>query len=224
MSRSSSIRLAPVSRRPAPRKPRQGAYHHHDLRQALVAAALEALPEVGAERLSLRDIARRVGVSPAAPYHHFADRDALVAAVAAECAQLLLAALEGAVVEAGDDQRRRFQLTGIAYVRFAVAHPAHFRALELPGMAAKMPRETRRRVEAFYAEEERRMRRAQAEGMFAPFPFDRLILAATSLVHGLAHLMIDGATDVGPEVTAVLGAGLLPREASKPARRRRARS
>jgi AcrR family transcriptional regulator len=224
-----------VSRGLAPRKPRQKAYHHHDLRKALLAAALEALPGVGAERLSLRDIARRAGVSPAAPYHHFADKDALVAAVAAECVQLLLAALQAAVVEAGDDQRRRFQLTGIAYVRFAVTYPAHFRVLELPGMATKMPRETRKRVEAFYAEEERRMRRAQAEGMFAPFPFDRLILAATSLVHGLAHLMVDGATDVRPgdveratqvarEVTAVLGAGLLPREASKPARRRRTRS
>ena len=89
--------------------------------------------------LSLRDIARRAGVSPAAPYHHFSDKDALVAAVAGECAQLLLDALDAAVAEAGDDQRRRFQLTGIAFIRFAVMHPAHFRAMELPGMLAKMP-------------------------------------------------------------------------------------
>jgi AcrR family transcriptional regulator len=111
---------------------RKRAYHHRDLRQALVAAALDVLPEVGAQGLSLRDIARRAGVSSAAPYHHFADKDALVAAVAGECAQLLLAALEAAVAEAGDDQRRRFQLTGVAFIRFAVAHPAHFRAMELP--------------------------------------------------------------------------------------------
>jgi hypothetical protein len=95
-----------------------------------------------------------------------------------------------------------------------------------------MPDQIRARVEAFYAEEERRMRGAQQQGMFAPFPFDRLILAATSLVHGLAHLMIDGATEVAPgdvdratqvarDVTAVLGAGLLPREAPKRPRRRR---
>ena len=207
------------------------SYHHGDLRRALVTAALESLPKIGAERLSLRDIARRAGVSAAAPYHHFADRDALVGAVAAECWQLLLAALESAVAEAGDDQRRRFQLTGIAYIRFAVAHPAHFRAMELPGITDKIPRAVQKKVNAFYKEEERRMRLAQAQGMFAPLPFDSLILAATSLVHGLAHLIIQGETDVKPgdvahavrvarEVTAVLGAGLLPREA-QPKRRRR---
>ena len=214
----------PATRRSRPpRGRRKRAYHHRDLRQALVAAALDALPDVGAQGLSLRDIARRAGVSSAAPYHHFADKDALVAAVAGECAQLLLAALEAAVAEAGDDQRRRFQLTGVAFIRFAVAHPAHFRAMELPGMTTKMPAAIRRRFEAFYVEEERRMREAQRQGYIAPLPFDRMILAATSLVHGLAHLLINGATEAKPDdvehavrlardVTAVFGAGVLPRD------------
>jgi AcrR family transcriptional regulator len=167
-------------------------------------------------------MARRAGVSPAAPYHHFADKDALLAAVAGECAQLLLEALEAATAEAGEDQRRRFQLTGIAFVRFAVMHPAHFRALELPGILAKMPKRIRGRFDEFYAEEGRRMREAQRQGIIAPLPFDRLILAATSLVHGLAHLIINGATQARPDdveqavqlardVTAVFGAGVLPR-------------
>ncbi|HXJ19276.1 MAG TPA: TetR/AcrR family transcriptional regulator [Polyangia bacterium] len=201
-------------------------YHHRHLRDTLVAAALEALPEVGAEGLSLRALARRAGVSEAAPYHHFADKDALLAALAAECFLLLLEALEAAVREAGDDQRRRFQLTGIAYVRFAVAHPAHFRAMELPGVAARMPAEVKRKVDAFYREEGRRMRAAQKQGLIAPLPFDGLILAATSLVHGLARLIIDGATPVKPgdvehaarvarEVTAVFGVGVLPRPAGQ---------
>jgi AcrR family transcriptional regulator len=209
-------------RRSRPQPAERCGYHHRDLRRALLAAALEALPEVGPERLSLRDIARRAGVSAAAPYHHFADKEALVAAVAGECAQLLLGALEEAVAEAGEDQRRRFQLTGVAYIRFAVAHPAHFRAMELPGITAQMPRGIRRRFDAFYAEEERRLRAAQARGLLAPLPFDRMILAATSLVHGLAHLVINGATEAKPgdvahalrlarDVTAVFGAGLLPR-------------
>ena len=207
--------------RPAARRKKQ-AYHHRDLRKALVAAALDALPEVGAAGLSLRDIARRAGVSPAAPYHHFPDKDALLAVVAGECAQHLLDALEAATAQAGDDQRRRFQLTGIAFVRFAVLHPAHFRALELPDMLAKMPKEIRRRFDAFYAEEGRRMREAQRAGLIAPLPFERLILAATALVHGLAHMIINGATDVRPgdvahaerlarDVTAIFGAGVLPR-------------
>jgi AcrR family transcriptional regulator len=210
--------------RARPRTPpsRRRAYHHRDLRQALVAAALDAVREVGAERVSLRDLARRLGVSEAAPYHHFPDKDALLAAAAGEAAQLFLNALHAAVREAGNDQRRRFQLTGIALVRFAVTHPDHFRAIGLPAVNKRVPTEIRARVAAFYREEERRMRQAQAAGLFAPIPFDDLILAATSLVHGLAHLMIDGATDVAPgdvehasrvarAVTAVLGLGLLPR-------------
>ncbi len=215
--------MAGVTRRSRPRRaPRKRSYHHRDLRQALIAAALEALPEVGAEGLSLRSLARRAGVSEAAPYHHFADKDALLAQLAAECSLLLLDALNAAVAEAGDDQRRRFQLTGIAYVRFAVAHPAHFRAIRLPGVSARMPAAVRRKVDAFYREEGRRMRAAQKQGLLAPLPFDDLILAATSLVHGLAYLIIDGATPVEPgdvdhaarvarAVTAVFGLGVLPR-------------
>lgn len=220
--------MSRLPRRVRPKPAQKRGYHHRDLRAALLAAALEALPEVGAERLSLREIARRAGVSSAAPYHHFADKEALLAAVAGECAQLLLAALEAAVAEAGEDQRRRFQLTGVAYIRFAVAHPAHFRAMELPGITDQMPPDVRLRFDSFYAKEERRMRAAQAQGLFAPLPFDRMILAATSLVHGLAHLLINGATEAKPgdvdhalrlarDVTAVFGAGVLPRP---PAERR----
>lgn len=206
-----------------PSRRRKRAYHHRDLRNALVAAALDALPEVGAAGLSLRDIARRVGVSPAAPYHHFRDKDALLAAVAGECVQHLLDALDAAVSEAGDDLRRRFQLTGISFIRFAVTHPAHFRAIELPGMLTKMPKEIRRRFDAFYEDEGRRMREAQRNGLIAALPFDRLILAATSLVHGLAHMIINGATEARPgdvehavqlarDVTGIFGAGVLPRD------------
>jgi AcrR family transcriptional regulator len=216
--------MPPATRARSPARRKKRAYHHRDLRNALIAAALDALPEVGAAGLSLRDIARRAGVSPAAPYHHFPDKDALLAVVAGECAQHLLDALEMATAEAGEDQRRRFQLTGVAFVRFAVQHPAHFRALELPGLLATMPQEVRRRFDAFYAEEGRRMREAQRAGILAPLPFDRLILASTALVHGLAHMIISGATDARPgdvehaerlarEVTAVFGVGVLPRAA-----------
>ncbi len=217
--------MPPARRARLPARRKKRAYHHRDLRNALIAAALEALPDVGAAGLSLRDIARRAGVSPAAPYHHFADKDALLAVIAGECAQHLLDALEAATAQAGGDQRRRFQLTGVAFVRFAVLHPGHFRALERPGVLAKMPPEVRRRFDAFYAEEGRRMREAQRAGIIAPLPFDALILAATALVHGLAHMIVNGATEARPddvehaerlarEVTAVFGVGVLPRSAT----------
>jgi len=75
------------------------------------------------------------------------------------------------------------------------------------------------------------MREAQRQGLLAPLPFDGLILAATSLVHGLAHLLINGATEAQPgdvehavrlarDVTAVFGVGVLPRDAAKPRRTR----
>ena len=96
-------------------------------------------------------------------------------------------------------------------------------------MLAKMPAPIRRRFEAFYGEEESRMRDAQRLGLIAPLPFDALILAASALVNGLAHLIINGSTRAAPndvehairlarEVTAVLGAGVLPRD-TLPARR-----
>ena len=86
-----------------------------------------------------------------------------------------------------------------------------------------MPDRFGRSTDQFYEEEGRRMREAQRDGVIAPLPFDRLILAATSLVHGLAHMIINGATEVRPgdvehavqiarDVTAVFGAGVLPRD------------
>src|SRR5262245_53999387 len=88
-------------------------YHHGNLQRALIDAALAALAEEGPEKLSLRDVARRAGVSPAAPYRHFPDKDALIAAVAAECASRMGEVMDSAVARAGDDPVDRFRATGI---------------------------------------------------------------------------------------------------------------
>ncbi|MEZ4449104.1 MAG: TetR/AcrR family transcriptional regulator [Nannocystaceae bacterium] len=105
-----------------------GTYHHGDLRAALLEAALEVLAERGLAGLSLRECARRADVSHAAPYRHFADKDALVAAIAelgfARLARAGIAAMEGAV-----GPRDRLDAYGVAYVRFAVDHPELFRVM-----------------------------------------------------------------------------------------------
>ena len=109
----------------APRAPRD-TYHHGDLRRTLVSAAEELLAERGADGFSLREVARRAGVSPAAPAHHFGDSAGLLTAVATlgfeELAQSLLAGHKGA----GSDPRARLVGQGVGYVRFALAYPGRF--------------------------------------------------------------------------------------------------
>ncbi|MFJ3281587.1 TetR/AcrR family transcriptional regulator [Streptomyces halstedii] len=98
-------------------------YHHGDLRRALLTAALDVVAADGPDALSLRDLARRAGVSHAAPAHHFKDRAGLLTAVAAEGYALFADALAGA-----PDLRER----GVAYVRFAARHPAYFQVMFRP--------------------------------------------------------------------------------------------
>lgn len=105
------------------------AYHHGDLRRALLAAALEAIEEVGPTALSLRDLARRAGVSHAAPAHHFGDKAGLLTALAAQGFDLLAQAL----VQAGDDLLE----AGVAYVDFAVRHRAYFEVMFRPSCTGR---------------------------------------------------------------------------------------
>ncbi|AZM93657.1 TetR/AcrR family transcriptional regulator [Streptomyces sp. W1SF4] len=103
----------------------QRTYHHGDLRHAVLTAALEVIAAEGPGALSLRDLARRAGVSHAAPAHHFKDRTGLLTAIAAEGYDLLAEALADADAPA---LRER----GVRYVRFAMTHPAHFQVMFQP--------------------------------------------------------------------------------------------
>jgi len=200
------------------------AYHHGNLRAALIQATLRAIAEDGPDGFTLRDVARRAGVSPAAPYRHFRDKDELLAAVAAECAEQLGRMVAEAVAEApADDPLAQFRQVGIANVAFAVAHPEHFRAMNLPGIASHLPAEQQQRLAASQEAQRRALAAAQEAGAIAPIPLDDLVLAATSLVHGLGHLIVEGqlgevspdrAREIAIAVTGVIGLGLLPRAAS----------
>ncbi|WP_026248964.1 TetR/AcrR family transcriptional regulator [Streptomyces sp. LaPpAH-108] len=102
---------------------RRSSYHHGDLRRAVLTAALDAIAAEGPAGLSLRDLARRAGVSHAAPAHHFKDRTGLLTAIAAEGFGLLAEAVR----EAPD-----LREAGVRYVRFAREHPAHFQVMFSP--------------------------------------------------------------------------------------------
>jgi len=163
------------------------AYHHGDLPAALIAAARELLAEDGTEALSLRAVARRAGVSAMAPYRHFQDKEALLAAVAADGFREFAATLE--VADRSVPPDRALLEQGVAYVRFACDQPALFRLMFGPPRQGAHP--------ALKHDE------AQAHGVLAarvaaetPAPARTArVLACWSVVHGLASLIIDGQID-----------------------------
>ncbi|MBL1082874.1 TetR/AcrR family transcriptional regulator [Streptomyces actinomycinicus] len=171
------------------------SYHHGDLRTTCLRAARELLEEDGSAGLSLRAVARRAGVSATAPYRHYADRDALVSAVAAEGYRELAAHLAAAHPSPAtpDD----LAAVGVAYVRFALDHPALFRVMFAePCDPANDERATAVAAVSEYVAG--LVRRA-----FPGADPEVLATAVWALVHGLAFLYLDGKLDASaPDVVA----------------------
>jgi AcrR family transcriptional regulator len=191
--------MARSRRSPAPpaRKP-AGRYHHGDLRRALLDTALRVVEEQGVEALSLRDLARRLGVSHAAPDHHFPDRLSLLVALAAEGYERLAAEMQAAVAGVPPGPGRLVAV-GRGYLGFALEHPSHTQIMFGPEVARVMPwpRELQEP-----AERARRILDAEVEALAglppracgAPrHPFVELhAFSAWALVHGASRLWIDG--------------------------------
>lgn len=166
-------------------------YHHGDLRQALLAAALVILETKDAKSLSLREVARQAGVSHTAPYRHFADKAALLAAVAEEGFIGFGEYLQAAVVEA--QPLESLQATGVAYVRYALDHPTHFRVM-FSHFPADVPSDSNLSsvskgtfqilVDVITA--------GQEAGVMKAGDPHFLALGQWSMVHGLAVLLLDG--------------------------------
>lgn len=110
------------------RKKPANRYHHGDLRQALIDEALRTIQQDGVEQLTLRTVGDRLGVSRTALYRHFSGKPALLAAVGSEGFRMLHRALADAR-EGHGRGRPGFEAMGIAYIRFAVAHPSHYRVM-----------------------------------------------------------------------------------------------
>jgi AcrR family transcriptional regulator len=165
----------------------KATYHHGHLRAALVSAALELLEESGETELSLRAVARRAGVSPAAPYRHYADREALVSAVAAvgyrELAQRLAAA------HPSPSTPEQLASVAIAYVQFALERPALFRIM----FGEPCDRDNDERVEATAAVSA--YVRSIAQRTFPQADAEAIATAIWALVHGLAFLYLDRKLD-----------------------------
>ncbi len=172
---------------------RRNTYHHGDLRRAVIDAALQAIREQGSPDFSLRALARRVGVAPSAPYRHFEDKRALLAAIAAEGFRLLADGLRKAAGTARPGSLDHLRELGVAYVRFAARHPAHFRIMFRPELADKTPYpELLDAASDSFDVLTSGIRAAQESGVVRPEETGRLVRASWGMVHGIAALAVAG--------------------------------
>jgi AcrR family transcriptional regulator len=170
------------------------AYHHGHLRSALLGSAMEVLRERGVEGLTLREVARRAGVSHNAPYHHFADKGALVEALAIEGFERFAEAFRRAVAASPDRSHLgRIRAIGEAYVRFALREPALFTLMWRPDLRTiGEPSPVDDAGLASYRMLLEEIEAGQAAGEVTDGDVGLLGLAAWSTVHGLAMLVIEG--------------------------------
>ena len=178
---------------------KRDSYQHGDLREALVQAGLKLLAESGVEGLSLRAAAQLAGVSHAAPYRHFRDKRALVAAIAERGFRMLTASMrtEAAALPAADARARLIAL-GVGYLKFATTSPAYLHVIfggvlgdeDIPAELAAAGGEAYETLRAEVAG-------GIARGELQPGDADVQALACWSMVHGLSMLIVNGAVPAG---------------------------
>ena len=164
-------------------------YHHGDLRAALIGASFDVLAECGLQRFSVAAVARRLGVSSAAPYRHFPDRDHLLGAVSAVAAGDLRAAITAAADAAGPDPAARLAAAAGAYVRYVVRTGAGFHVIYAAELY-KLPDDGRR--EQTRALMTTLLDLAAAAGAPSYQEAVLLVEATIAVAHGYTSLFADG--------------------------------
>jgi AcrR family transcriptional regulator len=171
----------------------KSSYHHGDLKNALIKAGIEILSKEGVNGLSLRKVARKAGVSHAAPYAHFADKQALVAAIATDGYRKIYEKIAGVMEQYPDDPLRQLVEMAWAYVEFGLEEPDHFRITfsgtvekerDYPAMV-EMTAKSFGVLRALVA-------RCQAAGILDPGEADLAALGVWGLVHGFVSLIQEG--------------------------------
>jgi len=175
------------------------AYHHGDLRRALLDAAISVVAGRGLAALTLREVARKVGVTHAAPYHHFPTRDALLDALAEEAFTALDEATARTIVGISDPSERLFAV-GQAYTDFARAHPEQLQIMfrRQPALAAPPNPDLQAAGARAFAHLYDAVVACQAQALAPPGDPYQVALVAWSVVHGFAKLWVEGPLDTLP--------------------------
>jgi AcrR family transcriptional regulator len=175
-------------------KKRRRSYHHGNLRQALIDATLALVEEQGPAAATIRDAAKRAGVSSGAPFRHFPSRKALMTAVAEEAMGRLREEIAAALEkETSDDPLVRLRAVGSGYLRWAVRNPTHFQVIsdrkliDFEGSAALS-----RDNEALQALMAELLTEAQRRGLVPPHDVRTTVLLARATSYGLARMFVDG--------------------------------
>jgi AcrR family transcriptional regulator len=169
-------------------------YHHGNLRAALLAQAELTLRENGLDGLSLRELARQVGVSHGAPRRHFADRQALLDALAESGFARLGAELRAALDDAGEDYEARLRATATAYVRFAISDAALLE-LMFTGKHRQQSGALAEAADRAFSVILDLIREGQAGGVLEPGEPERIGLLLFATVQGIAALVSGGIVD-----------------------------
>lgn len=198
-----SVNIEVVKRRPRAAK---SSYHHGDLRAAALEEGLRQLEHSSVEQLSLREIARKVGVSATALYRHFPDKDALMGAIASRGFEMLAEAQADAME--GLEPQAAFAASGRAYVRFAIAKPSLFRMIFSCAVNQTHPFETPPDDSAAG------LLIQNIAVLLGPEASEEVRVVAAmrawALVHGLAMLILDGQvrlTDIDALIEKVIPSG-----------------
>jgi AcrR family transcriptional regulator len=171
------------------------SYHHGNLVEALIAATVAIIEEEGLERVSVREAAKRIGVSPGAPFRHFPSKTALMTAVAEQAMHRLTQAVKEALARApADDPMAALEAIGVGYLRWALDNPTHFEVISSRTLVdfagSKALVEENAAIRDIMVE---LLERARDEGQLPTgIDFDHMMLTSRALVYGLARMAVDG--------------------------------
>lgn len=172
------------------------AYHHGDLRRALLRASLQLLRKKSPEALTLREVARMAGVSHAAPYRHFQDKEALIAAVAEQGFVRLARSIDKAT-EVDAPLSQRFKAGALAYIRFAQKSPGHFKVMFAQNLQRAGQQQAQQLADEIFEQilrlvQEFKTQNSHVQGLAARAEPREVARIAWATLHGLAQLGISG--------------------------------
>jgi AcrR family transcriptional regulator len=187
--------MPPSKTRSPPAPAASDRYHHGNLVEALISATIEIIEERGVEQVSVREAARRAGVSPGAPFRHFATKMALMTAVAEQAMERLKASVDTAISTTRDEKPLlRLEALGSAYLQWALRNPTHFQIISSRSLIDIASSDRIRRAnEEIRSVMMRLLAEAQHDGSLAPdLDIDHLVLVTRAFGYGLARMAIDG--------------------------------